>query len=145
MHLHLKTPRHVLMNNELLTHKCPVADCSCSFTRYHIILGNLKLAYESCLTSSDVITTRQCDTTPEKYEISTNCIDYFGRVIPLARLWVSKRTIDAKHGLCPIALTELRSFLGPCNALEHPMPNFPSVAAPLNNKLHKGQLQTLWD
>lgn len=72
----------------------------------------------------------------------TISIDFLGHLICPGCLRMLTRTIAAVCGLeHPINRTELRSILGLFNVFQHFVSTFACVAAQLNKKLQKGQLQ----
>ena len=67
-------------------------------------------------------------------------VDYLGHVVRPGQLEVASRTVDAvRQFKTPADQGELRSFLGMCNVYRRFVPNFARVAAPLNQKLKKGE------
>lgn len=74
----------------------------------------------------------------KKCQFITEPIDYLGQLIRPRRLKHASHTTDAILGTQePTSITELRSFLFPCNVFRRFVPNFARLAAPLILKLRK--------
>lgn len=70
---------------------------------------------------------------PRKCSFFTNTIDYLGPSIRPGKLEIAAHSSDEKNDLREKRnVTELRSFLGLCNAFHRFMPIFPHISSPLN-------------
>lgn len=67
-------------------------------------------------------------------------MDYLNHVIKLQRMSFSSHTVETGRGLqAPSNIKELRPFFSLYNVFPRFVPNFASIAAPLNQKLRKDQ------